>query len=117
MYEPITWSFYLAGTLAANHTMNILVPWDIQIVHVSLSGTNVNNAQLSLGINGTTALYMALKDFGDSSVPLEYERAAFVGAQYPRLADGTNLLLTLDFDGAAGTAIANATVVITALRG
>ena len=38
---------------------------------------------------------------GDSGTPVENDRDDFVGGQYPRLTDGTIVVLTLDFDGAA----------------
>jgi hypothetical protein len=50
---------------------------------------------------------------GDSDAPAEYDRDDFVGAQYPHIPKGAIVKLTLDFDGASGTAAANATVVLT----
>jgi hypothetical protein len=117
MFEPFVLSFYIPGTLAANHTLNFLAPFDLQLLHVSLCGTNANNANMQVGYQGSAAAYMVAKDFGDSSVPLEYDRDDFVSSQFPHIADGTNILLTVDYDGSAGTAIANAVIVLTFTRG
>jgi hypothetical protein len=60
---------------------------------------------------------------GDSSVPAEYGRASFTGAlvaesgQPVAVADDTLVTVFVDFDGAAGTAAQNLSVVLVFTEG
>lgn len=117
MLRTFQQSYHIPGTLTANITPVFTAPFDCQLVHVSVVGSNANNAQLKIGTTSSDAAYMALKDAGDSNVPLEYERDDFVGGQYPHIPDGSVVLITLDYDGAGGTAIQNATIVLTFTEG
>lgn len=110
-------SWYIAGTLAANHTIEFIAPFDMQLIHVSLSGSNANDATLAIGKTGATSDYLAAKAFGDSEVAAEYDRDDMPSTQFSHIPDGTNVILTVDYDGAAGTAIQNACIVLTFTEG
>jgi hypothetical protein len=112
-----THAIHITGTLAANVLPVFTVPADCQLEHVSASGSNANNAQIKIGTTSDDDAYMALKDVGDSDVPAEYSRADFIGAEFPHIIDGTVVKITVDFDGAAGTAVQNLTVTLTFSEG
>lgn len=112
-----THTVHVPGTLAANISVVFTVPVDCTILHVSAVGSNANNGLLTMGNTTTADAYLASASIGDSNVPAEFNRANFVGAEYPRLTKGTVLAAALDFDGAGGTATQNFTLAITFLEG
>ena len=112
-----THAYHIPGTLAANITITFKVPFDCQLIHVSANGSNANNAILDIGYIGALEAYVANKDVGDSDTPAEVTRTGFVGSQYPHIAAGTLVNIGVDYDGAAGTAVANFTLVLTFTEG
>lgn len=109
--------YHVPGTLTANIVPVFTAPFDMQLVHVSANGSNANNATIKLGSTDSDAAYLAAKDVGDSDTPAEFDRDDFVNTQYPHIADGTKVKMTVDFDGSSGTAVANLTVVLTFTEG
>ncbi len=111
-------TYHIAGTLAANITPIFSAPVDMTLVAVSAVATNASSATLSVGTTASAAAYLAAFDIGDSSVPVvKSARTDFVGSEFPNINKGTIVQLTLDFDGAAGTAAQNVTVAVTYLEG
>lgn len=117
MDNHFTISFYIPGTLAADHVLEWKVPFDCQLEHVLVGNSAATDGTLMLGASTDTDLYMAAKDIGDSDVPAEYDRDDFINSQYPHIADGTIIVATIDYNGAAGTATANLVVVLTFSKG
>jgi hypothetical protein len=106
------------GTMAANGTFRWKTPCDLTLTHVSAASSVDTNATVKIGHTGTDGDddYMAAKDVGDQTAA-EYDRADFVNGEYPHIAQGTVLLVTVDFDGASGTAAQNCSVVLTFVEG
>ncbi len=114
----VTYTYHTAGALAADHQFIFTLPFDAQLVGVSAVGTNVNNAILDVGTTATQEAYVKDLDVGDSSVPASLTApSGFVGGNYPHLTAGTVVRAYLDFDGAAGTAVQNFTLVLTFTEG
>ena len=112
-----TVSFHIPGTLSANITPVWTAPFDCQLIHVSATATNNSDATLKIGTTSDDDAYLTAAAIGDSSVPVEFTRTSFVGAQSPHIAKGAVLLLTLDFDGSSGTAAQNVTLILTFTEG
>jgi hypothetical protein len=117
-------SFHIPGTLAANLTITLTVPSDCSLVHVSAVASNNSDATLKIGTSADDDGYLTATAIGDSGTPAEFDLDDFDGAllsnpgmEYPHLLDGTVLVLTLDYDGAAGTAAQNVTLVATFCEG
>lgn len=110
-------SVHITGTLAANVVPVFTVPADCVLEHVSAVASNPSNATITIGTTGSAAAYLAANDVGDSNVPAEFGRSNFVGGEYPHILKGVVMLVTVDFDGAAGTAAQNLTVVLTFSEG
>ena len=110
---------HVLGTLAANVVPCFTVPADCQLEHVSFVGSNASDANVKIGNTSDDDAYLtaAVGLVGDSNVPAEYSRANFVGGEFPHIADGTVMLITMDFDGTAGTAVQNMTLVLTFSEG
>lgn len=109
----LTYTYHTAGTLAADHSFIFTLPFDCTLVQVSAVGTNVNNGILDVGSVATPEAYVKDLDVGDSSVPATRSLPAhFVGSNFPHIVKNTVIKATLDFDGAAGTAVQNFTLVL-----
>jgi len=109
--------FHVPGTLAANITPKFTAPFNYTIIHVSAVASNDSDATLKIGTSADDDIFLAAATIGDSGTPKEFDRDDFIGTQYPRVADGDIFVITLDFDGSAGTAAQNVTIVITCLEG
>jgi hypothetical protein len=110
-------SFHIPGTLTANLNIRFTVPKDCQLLHVSASNSAATNGTFILGTSADDDAYLTTSDVGDSNVPNEFSKANFVGTEYPHILDGVIFVVTIDYDGAAGTAAANLTLVLTFLEG
>ena len=110
-------AFHIPGTLAADITLVFKVPFACQLVKISAVATNDSAATLKAGTTGSTAAYLAEAAIGDSSVPVEFGQANFVGGEFPHIPDDTVVQLTLDYNGDGGTAAQNVTIVATFTEG
>jgi len=110
---------HVTGTLAANVVPVFTVPKDCTLEHVSFVGSNASDATVKIGTTSDDDAYLlaATGLVGDSNVPAVYTRASFVGGEYPHIAAGTVMLVTVDFDGAGGTAVQNMTLILTFSEG
>ena len=112
-------TYVIPGTLGANHTFQATLPFDAQLVHVSLCNTTANAGTLKIGRTGDDDAYLLAEYFGVSSTPVVVSaRAGFdgveAGGEYPHLPSGTVLLLTVT-DHASH--MANVCVVLTFTEG
>ena len=115
-------AFHIPGTLSADLSIKWAAPFDCQLIHVQAVGSNANDATLKVGTSADDDGYITAFAIGDSGTPVEKEALAdFDGAladsQYPHITDGTIVNLTLDHDGASGTAAADVTIVLTFTEG
>jgi len=111
--------YTIDGTLAANHIFTFKAPFDMQIVHVSLSNSSANAGTFDLGPSTDADGYADGKTFGVSAACTELDqRTDFDGAvsdsQWPRVTKGTVVHVTIK-DHASH--MANACVVITYTEG
>jgi hypothetical protein len=114
-------AYHIPGTLAANVTIKFTAPFGMQLVHVSAVASD---ATLALGDSDDADEYLTAAAIGDSGTPVEFDGDDFVDADgnthnryYPRITDGTVVVVTLDYDGATGTAAADVTLVLTFTEG
>ena len=105
------------GTLAANVTVRFTAPCGLQLVEVSAVGSNANDATLIVGNSSDDDAYITAFAIGDSGTPVVKTRTDFVGEQYPVIPNDTVVVVTLDFDGAGGTAAQNVTLLLTFTEG
>ncbi|HUV95816.1 MAG TPA: hypothetical protein VMX14_13455 [Anaerolineae bacterium] len=119
MQRIFTLSFCVPGTLGANVLFYWKAPFDCTILHVSAVASNDSDATIKIGDSADSGNddYLAAAVIGDSAVPAEFARTDFVGDQYPRIHDGDITYVTVDYDGASGTAAADLTVVLTLAEG
>jgi hypothetical protein len=112
-----TQTIHVPGTLAANLNIRYTVPRDCQLIHVSAANSAATDGTFIIGNSTDDDAYLTTSDIGDSGVPNEFELADFVDDAFPHILDGTIVVITVDYDGAAGTAAANLTLVLTFSEG
>jgi hypothetical protein len=107
---PIT--IHVPGTLAANVSAAFQFPFDVQLVQVSAGASNANNGIIDIGPSTDTDGYLDAKDIGDSAPAVFDKPSDFVSSVFPHIVAGTIITVSLDYDGAGGTAAANFTAVL-----
>ena len=122
MQRKFSHAFHIPGTLSANINIRFTVPSPCTLVHVSAVASNNSDATLAIGTSADTDGYVTAGVIGDSNTPVEKEDLSdfdgeLADSQYPHIADGTIVVLTLDYDGEGGTAAQNVTIVLTFVEG
>ncbi len=116
--DHITVTFHTAGALAADHSYIFKLPFDVQLVGVSAAATNASSAIIDVGYTGSLEAYVSNMDAGDSSVAAVLDEPGDFSASYfPHIDANTNIIVTVDYDGAGGTAAQNLTIVLTFTEG
>jgi hypothetical protein len=109
----------MGPALAANHTYNFTVPFDCQLIHVSLCNSSANAGTLKIGSTSDDDYYLAAENFGVSGTPVEVATPAGfdgvgAGGQYPHILDGS-VVSCLITDHASH--MANVCVILTFTEG
>lgn len=117
-----TYSVHLHGTLSANARGEYKLPCGATLEAVSVCASTATNATLEVGTSADRDGIWDAVACGTSGTPNEFRAAdhngALVVAGVPyHFAKGDILVWDLDFDGASGTAAANATIVFTLIEG
>ena len=112
-----THSFHIPGTLTANLNIRWKAPFDCQLLHISAVNSAATNGTFIVGTSTDDDAYLTTSDIGDSNVPNEFDKDNFVGTEFPHIVKGTIVVITVDYDGAAGTAAANLTLIATFAEG
>ncbi len=111
-------SFHVPGTLTANLNIRFEAANNFRIQKVSAVASNDSDATLELGISTDTNSILAAAVIGDSNVPVEKTRSDFASTNPTgAVTKGEIVVITLDYDGAAGTAAQNFTIVLSILEG
>jgi len=113
MDSSFTVAYNIAGTLGGNHTIEFKFPFDVSLVHVSLSNSTTTDATVDIGYTGATAAYLSAAAVGDSEVAAELKPADFVGGASPHILKSTNIIVSIDYDGSGGTAADDFCIVMT----
>jgi len=66
-----TMTFQVTGTLAANHEFTFKAPFDMQLIHVSMSNTSANAGTLDIGLSTDTDGWKDGATFGVSKACTE----------------------------------------------
>lgn len=123
---------HFGGTLAANQQFVFKLPCAATLEEVSACASNASSATLQVGINATAAGILTAKAIGASGAPAVWDSGDFDGSLIPAppsatplqkvptlksFAKGDLLTAALDFDGAAGTAAQNVSILFTFMEG
>lgn len=111
-------TFHVPGTLTADLAIVWTAAFRGRIKEVCSVASNDSDATLKVGTTSDDDFYFASHTVGDSSVPSTKTRADFASTAQNGVFDPDDVLkLTVDYDGAAGTAADDLTVVLTLLEG
>lgn len=100
--------FKVDGTLTADNVRRFQAPADLQLVKVNAGCDNGTSFILDIGSAADADAYLdGVTVTGAAATTSEYNQTDFVNGQFPVIADGTELLATIDYDGGAGTDGAN----------
>ena len=110
--------FHVPGTLSANIVITFEAPFNFRLRTLSACASNDSDATLMLGISTDTNSILTAAVIGDSSVPVE-KRVADFDAVNPTgaVSKGEIVVITVDYDGAAGTAAADLTILLDLIAG
>lgn len=108
----IVWS--IDNALDADKAFYWTLPCGMTLWHVSAVASNDSDATLMIGDSGDTDQAMAAAAIGDSGTPVEFEFSDFTS---PHFDDGDVFTLTVDYDGASGTAAEDMNIICTFLVG
>ena len=120
-----TIAVHLHGTLAANATGNFILPCAAHLVAISASASNAASSTLEVGTSADRDGIIDALTVGVSNTPIEWTptHASWAGALVTaggsgyKFAKGDILAWDLDFDGAAGTAGQNVSILFTFREG
>ena len=93
MQRVFTIPFMIDGALAANHTFTFKAPFDMTLIHVSLSNSSANAGSLDIGLSTDTDGWKDGAAFGVSGACTELAAfsdfdGAVANGQYPTAANG-----------------------------
>ena len=104
---------HVPGTLTADVTFRFQAPFDMQLVKVTAGCDNALTFILDIGTAADPDAYLdAVTVTGATATTTEYDRTDFVDDQYPHISDGDEVVVTIDYDGGAGSDSANVSVVL-----
>jgi hypothetical protein len=112
----VVYCFAAPGALSANWLIYFELAHALMVRHISVVGTNASDATIMVGTSADPDALMTAQDFGDSGDPAEYDAGDFADADY-QFAKGAIVLVTIDFNGDDGTAVEDATIVLSGLTG
>lgn len=113
-----TLPIHFHGAMAANGTFRWKAPINCHLQHVSAVASNDSDATLKIGTSSDDDEILTESTIGDSGTPVEKTASNWASTNPTgRIDEGDTLLVTVDFDGAAGTAGQNVSIVLTLTEG
>ncbi len=111
---PLKWD----GTLTGDVDFMFTAPCGMQLVHVSAICDASTSFILDVGTTADPDAYLdAVTVTGHATDPSEFDQDDFVNGQYPVIAQGDQVQVSVDYDGGAGTDAADVRMVLTFLEG
>jgi len=114
----ISKSFHVTGTLAANVNIRFTAEANMTLQQISAVASNDSDATLAAGISSDTDSILVAAVIGDSNTPVTKTQTNWATTNTTgAIAKGDIVVLTLDYDGASGTAAADVTIDLTFTEG
>lgn len=99
----IPFPLMIPGTLTANVTFRFQAPIGMQLVGVNAAAADTTSFILDIGTAADTDAYLdGVTVTGAASTTTEFDREDFVGGEYPHIEAGTEVVVSVDYDGGAG---------------
>ena len=114
MLRPFQQTITIPGTMAADYAFTFTAACDCTIKHISAVVSNAANTRIKVGTSADDDEFLTIAATGVSGTPVVWdEDTDFRYAVFPRIERGDVVIVSIDHDGAAGTAGANLSIVIT----
>lgn len=111
MHIPFT--FFIRGTLTANHQFRFKAPCDLTLEKVNASTDDATSFILDVGYATDTDAYLdGVTVTGAAATTTNFTRTDFVNSQFPHIAKDTEVTVDIDYDGGAGNDAANVLVML-----
>lgn len=105
--------FIIPGTLTANVVARFQAPYNMTIEKVTAGCGNALTFILDIGVQADTDAYLdGVTVTGATASTTEYDLDDFVDDQYPRISDGDEVEINIDYDGGAGNDAADVSVIL-----
>ena len=111
MQRIFTLPFAQEGALSGDWVIQFEFPFDVQLLGFCSYSTNDNDATIKVGTDSDDDAYYTAAVVGDDGDTKTVSRTDLVGDQYPHIDKETEITITIDYDGAAGTAAEDLTLV------
>jgi len=111
MFNKFCITIGIPGALAADYAGKFIAPSNCTLVHVA-AACITQDATLKIGTSSDDDAYLESQTIADGS-PAEFERDDFVDDQFPSVADGTTVVVTVGH----GSNCVNFTAVLTFVEG
>jgi len=109
---------FLDTALAANHTYRLRLPFGVTLEGVNAACAASTSFILDIGTAADADAYLKTKTVtGAASTTTMFGRADFVGGEYPHIPAGTEILVTIDYDGGDGTDAADVSLTLILAEG
>lgn len=109
---------FLDAALTANQTYRLRLPFGVTLEGVNAACANSTSFILDIGTAADADAYLAAKTVtGAASTTTMFGRADFVGGEYPHIPAGTEILVTIDYDGGDGTDAADVSLTLILAEG
>ena len=109
---------FLDTALAANHTYRLRLPFGVTLEGVNAACAALTSFILDIGTAADADAYLKTKTVtGAASTTTMFGRADFVGGEYPHIPAGTEILVTIDYDGGDGTDAADVSLTLILAEG
>lgn len=114
----VTLPLHIPGTLAANIDFRWTAPCDLTLTHVSAVASNNSDATMLIGISTDTDSILAECVIGDSQTPVTKTSANWATTNTTgHINKGEIVVVTIDYNGNAGTAAADVSLILTFTEG
>lgn len=104
---------FLDAALTANQTYRLRLPFGVTLEGVNAAAAASTSFILDIGTAADADAYLKTKTVtGAASTTTMFGRADFVGGEYPHIPAGTEILVTIDYDGGDGTDAADVSLTL-----
>jgi hypothetical protein len=111
-------TIHVPGALTADLDIRLSVPVDCRLKRVSAVASNDSDATLAIGISTDTDSILTAATIGDSQTPVTKDVSDWATTNPTGdLDQGDILVLTVDYDGASGTAAQDLTIDLDFIEG
>ena len=111
-------TFHVPGTLTANLSLKWTASFDGRVKEISAVASNDSDATMTFGTSADADYTLAACTIGDSGTPVTKTVSNWATTNPTgALSKGEIVVITVDYDGAAGTAADDLTVILTLLEG